>query len=69
VQHPEALSVQYLSQLHEEKFLLNFVSEKLKEVRELCSESDRQTDRQTERCGDVSEKPEGMGVERPVRGR
>jgi hypothetical protein len=55
--------------LHEEKFLLNFVSEKLKEVREICRESEGQTDRQTERCRDVSEKPEGMGVERPVRGR
>jgi hypothetical protein len=55
--------------LHEEKFLLNFVSEKLKEVRDICRESERQTDRQTERCGDVSEKPEEMGVERPVRGR
>ncbi len=30
---------------------------------------ERVRDRQTERCGDVSEKPEGMGVERPVRGR
>jgi hypothetical protein len=28
----------------EEKFLLNFVSEKLKEVREICGESERQTD-------------------------
>lgn len=50
VQHPEAWSVQYLRQLHEEKSLLNFVSEKLKEVREICQESERQTDRKVWGC-------------------